>query len=446
MAGEVIPPPYVITADDKRGLIVVTGAAVLAFVWSCFLIRVWLRWQSREWRSDDWWLTAATLLDTVQSGIIFHLVNLGLGASLAGIPISQLQQLGDEGFASQIIYIFVILASKLSVLALYLRLSLSGAHRIASWSLVALSCVWGLVSVILIAIPCNPAQTFTDADNCTNRWPKWLSIGAFDIITELFIFLGAVHLIYSLQMRLRTKLLVIFAFSARLPVIAIAGVRLYYLDQRLREGTFTFDYVVATQWQMGYAIMSSTITGMGPFLKPFDNEYVSSTFKRYGQGHSSSGGTSKMRMESGLSTTASSGLPPRRQGLAHHHHRGSTDNISESYLMDTLPSRRTSKQSLGNEDHASSLEPMQSSSPSSRASPPVPTEILMTADEHFRPAHMYRGHETEIWVGDRSLSITREEMEKAVASRGSAPKSGTKLVIGKKEEFKIEVDRASRVI
>ena len=52
MAGEVIPPPYVITADDKRGLIVVTGAAVLAFVWSCFLIRVWLRWQSREWRSD----------------------------------------------------------------------------------------------------------------------------------------------------------------------------------------------------------------------------------------------------------------------------------------------------------------------------------------------------------------------------------------------------------
>ncbi|CAN9266770.1 unnamed protein product [Alternaria sp. RS040] len=446
MAGEVIPPPYVITADDKRGLIVVTGAAVLAFVWSCFLIRVWLRWQSREWRSDDWWLTAATLLDTVQSGIIFHLVELGLGASQAGVPISQLQQLGNEGFASQIIYIFVILASKLSVLFLYLRLSPGGAHRIASWSLVALSCVWALVSVILVAIPCNPAQTYTDADNCTNRWPKWLSIGTFDIITEFFIFLAAVHLIYSLQMRLRTKLLVILAFGARLPVIAIAGVRLYYLDQRLRGVTFTFDYVVATQWQMGYAIMSSTITGMGPFLKPFDKEYVSSTYKHYGPGHSSNGGTSGMRMESGLSTTASTGLPPRRQGIGHHHHRGSTDNISESYLMDTLPSRRTSKQSMGNEDRANSLEPMQSSSPSSRASPSAPNDILMTADEHFRPAHMYRGHEAEVWVGDRSLSITREEMERAAASGRSAPKSGNKLVIGEKKEFKIEVDRVSRVI
>jgi hypothetical protein len=52
MAGEVIPPPYVITANDKRGLIVVTGASVLAFVWCCSLIRVWLRWRLKEWRSD----------------------------------------------------------------------------------------------------------------------------------------------------------------------------------------------------------------------------------------------------------------------------------------------------------------------------------------------------------------------------------------------------------
>ncbi|KAG9189657.1 hypothetical protein G6011_06525 [Alternaria panax] len=443
MAGEVIPPPYVITADDKRGLIVVTGAAVLAFVWSCFLIRVWLRLQSREWRSDDWWLAAATLLDTVQSGIVFHLVNLGLGASQAGIPLSQLQQLGNEGFASQIIYILMLLASKLSVLFLYLRLAPGGSYRTVSWSLVALSCAWALVSVILIATPCNPAQTYTNADNCTNRWPKWLSIGTFDIFTEIFIFLAAVHLIYSLQMRLRAKLLVIFAFSARLPVIAIAVVRLYYLDQRLREITFTFDYIVATQWQMGYAIMPSTITGMGPFLKPFDKEYVSSTHKHYGPGHSSSGGMSGVRMESGLSTTASSGLPPRRQGPGHH--RRSVDNISESYLMDTLPSRRTSKQSMGNEDRPNSLEPIQSGSPSSRGSPPAPTNILMTADEHFRPTHMYRGHETEVWTGNGSMSISRDEMEKAAASRGCAPKPRTRLVIGKKEEFKIEVDRASRV-
>ena len=66
MAAEVIPPPYVITAHDKRGLLVITGAVVLAFVWSCFSIRIWLRLQSREWRSDGEYLsryTACQIMD-----------------------------------------------------------------------------------------------------------------------------------------------------------------------------------------------------------------------------------------------------------------------------------------------------------------------------------------------------------------------------------------------
>jgi len=35
-------------------------------------------------------------------------------------------------------------------------------------------------------------------------------------------------------MRLLAKFLVVMAFSARLPVIAIAGVRLYYMNERIR--------------------------------------------------------------------------------------------------------------------------------------------------------------------------------------------------------------------
>jgi hypothetical protein len=61
MATAVIPPPYFITADDKRGLIVVTVALVLAFVWTCSLIRIWLRWQKRDWKADDWLLAFATV-------------------------------------------------------------------------------------------------------------------------------------------------------------------------------------------------------------------------------------------------------------------------------------------------------------------------------------------------------------------------------------------------
>jgi hypothetical protein len=64
MSTDPIPPPYFITADDQRGLIVVTVAIVLAFVWVCSLIRIWLRFQSRDWKADDWLLSAATVSGT----------------------------------------------------------------------------------------------------------------------------------------------------------------------------------------------------------------------------------------------------------------------------------------------------------------------------------------------------------------------------------------------
>jgi len=61
MAGDVIPPPFQITDEDKRGLIAVTAGCTLAFVWVCFIIRAWLRMQVREWRSDDYFLAGATV-------------------------------------------------------------------------------------------------------------------------------------------------------------------------------------------------------------------------------------------------------------------------------------------------------------------------------------------------------------------------------------------------
>ncbi|KAL6702670.1 hypothetical protein ACN47E_001255 [Coniothyrium glycines] len=415
MAGAAIPAPYAITADDKRGLLVVTGAAVLAFVWCCFLIRLWLRFQTREWRADDWLLAIATALDTAQSGVIFHLVDLGLGASQASLTRAQLEQVGKAGFASQLLYILVLLASKLSVLFLYLRLSPGGAHRLATWSTTIVSLAWALLAIVLIAVPCNPIQALDHPDTCTNRWPKWQAIGALDIVTELAIVAIATQLVWTLQMRLKTKLLVILAFSARLPVIAIAGVRLYYLYQRLAGDSYTFEYVVATQWQMGYAIMSSTITGMGPFLRPFNQEYATS----YKYGVSSQKSTPQ-----DPSLTGASVLRP---------------TVSQSYLMEALPSRRASTKTGSDAEapHRASATTSLTSDPA-HGSPSSQAPIVLIADDHFRPVDSYTRHEAEVWVGDGAASMGQDQPRSALSRDG--------LVVNKRTEFKIQVDRASRVV
>lgn len=207
---------------------------------------------------------------------------------------------------------------------------------------------------------------------------------------------------------------VIFAFSARLPVIAIAGVRLYFLYQRLRGDSYTYEYIVATQWQMGYAIMSSTITGMGPFLRPFNREYTTSY--KYGV-------SSHKSQPQNSSLSGGGALQP---------------TVSQSYLMETLPSRRGSAKtsSEGPKPNRASASASLTSD-TGQSSPGSQAPNMLTADEHFRPADNYRRHEAEVWVGDRSMSIGQ-----GIPRAGP----GDGLIVNKKTEFKIEIDRASRVV
>lgn len=109
--------------------------------------------------------------------------------------------------------------------------------------------------------------------------------------------------------------------------------------------------------------------------------------------------------------------------------------------METLPSRSGSKHTTPEPRRSSSPDPTTTrpANSSSSDAPPV-----LTADEFFRPIHIYRGHEAEVWVGERSPSLAQEEL-----AHGMDASTGVKrpnLIIGKKKEFKIEVDQASCVV
>ncbi|KAF9691561.1 hypothetical protein EKO04_010289 [Ascochyta lentis] len=413
MAGDVTPAPFAITDDDKRGLIVVTAGCTLAFVWVCFVIRVWLRLQVGEWRSDDYFLGAATLLDTIQTGIIFHLVNLGLGGPQQDIPLDRLADIGKQGFASQIFYILTLWTTKSSILLLYTRLSPSGAHRIASWAMLASSAVWALVSIVLISVPCNPAQFYTSrAGECTDMWPKWQAITALDIVTEGLIFLIAVQLVWTLHMRWRAKFLVIFAFSARLPVIMIAAIRLYYFHDAIADTNVTYAssfYLVANQWQMSYAIISLTITGMGPFLRPFNQDlmtsYIAKRYARNGNVIASRSGGSQPSYQ--MSRLDHENKPPRK--------------------------RMGPKSRSHNDSKAPSPEPGQ-------ISPTSQTSIIRSAEPPtFRPPHEGLRHDAEVWVGNRTSSVRdADDVFRHLSDE-------TRLVITKKTEMKVETDSARPV-
>lgn len=239
------------------------------------------------------------------------------------------------------------------------------------------------------------------------QWPRWQAIGAIDIITEGAIFLIAIYLVAPLHMRMRSKVTVLTAFSARLPAIVACACRLYYLHStlystdRTLEGTY---YVVATQWHLGYAIMSTTITGLGPFLRPFSKSF-SASYKHSSYAHHPSEPGSSM----GDSQTKS-GIHSR----------------SVSYQMQPLPSRHY--HAFSSTEHTSSA--VTASGPSS------------THDHGLtlRPDSDTFKRNIAVTGGDRTPSTRDEEDGVSTMSHESQ-----QWIIKKKTELTVELDQASRV-
>jgi hypothetical protein len=247
-----------------------------------------------------------------------------------------------------------------------------------------------------------------------SQWPKWQAITALDIITEGLIFLIAVQLVWTLHMRRKAKFLVVFAFSARLPIIMIAAIRLYYFHAAIVDTNVTFAssfYLVANQWQMSYSIISLTIIGMGPFLRPFNKDLMTSyVAKRYARNGDVIG-----------SRSAGSQLSSYQMNRLD---RG--DNRPARVRVQGASSRSR------NESKVPSPEPGQ-------ISPTSQTSIIRSAElPTFRPQHEGLRHDAEVWVGNRTSSVRdTDDVFRHMSDE-------TRLVITKKTEMKVESDSASQ--
>jgi hypothetical protein len=214
-------------------------------------------------------------------------------------------------------------------------------------------------------------------------------------------------------MRWKAKALVVFAFSARLPVIMIAAIRLYYFRQAVSDTNVTYAssfYLVANQWQMSYAIISLTITGMGPFLRPFNQDLMTSyVAKRYAR-------------NGNVIESQSGGSQPVSYQMSRLDH--------EEYRAPRVRMRHRSRSR--NESKAPSSEP-------GHVSPTSQTSIIRSAEPPtFRPPHEGVRHDAEVWVGNRTSSVRdADDVFRHLSDE-------TRLVITKKTEMKIESDSASQ--
>ena len=118
------------------------------------------------------------------------------------------------------------------------------------------------------------------------------------MLLECGIFLFPCVLIHNLQMQRSAKSWVILGFASRLPLIAIAVIRLITLSWTLTSATFTFDFIqseITTQAEMCYSVVSATIPCLRIFVQSFNTGLLSANVL----GTNSKDGTNRSVVKSG---------------------------------------------------------------------------------------------------------------------------------------------------
>ncbi|KAK4943226.1 hypothetical protein LTR66_014627, partial [Elasticomyces elasticus] len=291
MSSTPLPPGYsaplaLVDGDNHGAWVIITNAFGLILVLICLLIRLYIRRvASPPFAKDDTVLSAATALAVVQAALVFAQVHAGLGKSMALIDAAQLvkiQKLTQATkqklvYAADIFYLIVVYLSKISVVFLFMRLSPNESHTRVAWAVLASCAALCTISVFLVALHCDLRFPWIQfAVKCTSLAAQWTAVAVFDVVTELALFGMAVQLVSGLLTKWSRKGRVVVAFGLRLPVAALAIIRLYYIHKQTRSPDPTLQAAITailTQLEMYYGIMGATIPCLRPFLSGFETNF-----------------------------------------------------------------------------------------------------------------------------------------------------------------------------
>ncbi|KAK2871647.1 hypothetical protein FQN49_002970 [Arthroderma sp. PD_2] len=275
------PPLLPLDSTHRGSLVVIAGSIAGSVTLAGLLIRLYIHLAiNPHYGRDDFFLLGAAFVALCESVLIFVAVSKGFGNSAHLIDHDNLVILRRAFFTSEILYLVTLYLTKCCVVCIFLKLTPKKAHNRATLATLGFCTLWVIGALLGVGIRSGITETTTvraySTSYCKLRLIKWQVIVAFDVLSEIVLFLLAVHLIRALQMRLRTKLVVLSAFAARLPIIAIAIIRLHFLDICSGEINLTLDLTDSSVWtqiSINYNVIACAIFALKPFTAAVSTNY-----------------------------------------------------------------------------------------------------------------------------------------------------------------------------
>ncbi|KAI0007920.1 major facilitator superfamily domain-containing protein [Xylariaceae sp. FL0662B] len=190
---------------------------------------------------DDYIIVTAWLLAFALSFSIDLGTRKGLGRHDEDIPDGDWNVLRRCEYVFSILYNPALMATKSSILIFYLRLSKNTQKvlRLASWAVLVVVNVAGLVLTLMNIFQCRPARAAFDLydgpASCIPLLTEFICSAPINIVTDLAILALPLPVLTSMRLPPRQKIILIITFTLGIFVTIVDVVRVYYLQQAIIE-------------------------------------------------------------------------------------------------------------------------------------------------------------------------------------------------------------------
>ncbi|OAP59077.1 hypothetical protein AYL99_06375 [Fonsecaea erecta] len=223
-------------------------------------------------------------------------VSGGLGSEISTLGVDQYDKFQKAGYAWNILYVTSLSFGKTSTLSLLLALSPNKSYRIPMLVTGGLTVAWAVASIIASAFQCSLPHPYLIATNkCFDQEGFWDAVGVIDIIIDVALMAIPIWLVHNLQLPMKKKAAVCFAFSFRTLAIACTIWRIsemrHFFDRSADVPFESWLPTIATILEVFFSIFSACVPHLRPFMESIQAGYLSGVIQegdgRFGYGNDS---------------------------------------------------------------------------------------------------------------------------------------------------------------
>lgn len=226
---------------------VIVSIAVLTTISTIvFGLRVYARaFKLRKFGVDDWFMAAAYVWILFFEVAIIVQLFLGGGLKASYITPTMFDGLIKGLYACNFIYITAVCLVKVSILSLYLRLSVRRYYRVTAYVVMGITVAGSVICIVLSIFQCSLVSGFWTPlslkTKCISMELNIILVSSFHITTDTVIYILPIPAIIVIQTSVRRKLGLIAIFALGAMPVAVSILRLLTLSK--------IDWAAEVKWK-----------------------------------------------------------------------------------------------------------------------------------------------------------------------------------------------------